>query len=163
VSADLLSLRGRVVIIGAGVAGLMTALELAPRPVIVLSKAPLGAEGSTLWAQGGIAAAMADDDDPALHAADTIDAGDGLTDPKIAERFALAAPQVIERLSRLGVRFDRTQDGRYALGLEAAHSRPRIVHAGGDGTGREITRASLRLGERGRSLFSRASRREASS
>src|SRR6516162_711002 len=93
VSADLLSLRGRVVVVGAGVAGLLTALELAPRRVIVLSKAPLGAEGSTLWAQGGIAAAMADDDSPALHATDTIAAGDGLTDPGIAKQFARAAPQ----------------------------------------------------------------------
>ena len=134
-SADLLPLRDSVVVVGAGVAGLMMALELAPRPVIVLSKAPLGVEGSTPWAQGGIAAAMADDDGPALHAADTITAGDGLTDPEIAERFARATPQAIERLSRLGSRFDRTRDGGYALGLEAAHSRPRIVHAGGDGTG----------------------------
>ena len=57
-TAEILSLRGRVVIVGAGVAGLMTALELAPRPVVVLSKGPLGAEGSTLWAQGGLAAAL---------------------------------------------------------------------------------------------------------
>jgi L-aspartate oxidase len=151
-SADLLSLRGFVVVVGAGVAGLMTALELAPRPVIVLSKASLGAEGSTLWAQGGIAAAMADNDGPALHAADTIAAGDGLTDPAIAEQFARAAPRAIERLSRLGARFDRTRDGGYALGLEAAHSRPRIVHAGGDGTGREIMRALVAAARGTRSI-----------
>jgi L-aspartate oxidase len=152
VSADLLPLRGSVVAVGAGVAGLMTALELAPRPVIVLNKAPLGAEGSTLWAQGGIAAAMADDDGPSLHAGDTIAAGDGLTDPEIAEQFARAAPQAIERLSRLGVRFDRTPDGGYALGLEAAHRRPRIVHAGGDGTGREIMRALVAAARLTRSI-----------
>jgi len=140
-SADVTPLRGCVIVIGAGVAGLMTALELAPRPVLVLSKAPLGAEGSTLWAQGGVAAAIGADDSPALHAADTIAAGDGLTDPAIAEQFARAAPDAIERLSRLGARFDRTRDGAYALGLEAAHRRARIVHAGGDGTGREIMRA----------------------
>ena len=152
-SAKLPPLRDSVVVVGAGVAGLMTALELAPRPVTVLSRAPLGAEGSTPWAQGGIAAAMADDDGPALHAADTIAAGDGLTDPEIAEQFARAAPQAIERLSRLGSRFDRTtRDGGYALGLEAAHSRPRIVHAGGDGTGREIMRALITAARLTRSI-----------
>ena len=130
----------------------MTALELAPRRVSVLSRAPLGAEGSTLWAQGGIAAAMADDDGPALHAADTIVAGDGLTDPEIAEQFAQAAPQAIGKLSRIGARFDRTNGGGYALGLEAAHSRPRIVHAGGDGTGREIMRALVAAARRASSI-----------
>jgi L-aspartate oxidase len=130
----------------------MTALELAPRPVIVLSKAALDAEGSTLWAQGGVAAAMADDDGPAIHAADTIAAGDGLTDPGIAEQFARAAPRAIEKLSRLGARFDRTPDGGYALGLEAAHSHPRIVHAGGDGTGREIMRALVAVARHARSI-----------
>ncbi len=140
-TAELFALRGRVVVIGAGVAGLMTALELAPRPVVVLSKAPLGAEGSTLWAQGGMAAALGLDDSPALHAADTTAAGDGLCDPAIVDRFARAAPEAIEKLARLGVRFDRTGDGGFAIGLEAAHSRRRIAHAGGDGTGRELMRA----------------------
>src|SRR6185437_16838537 len=105
VSADLIPLHDSVVVVGAGIAGLMTALELAPRPVVLLSKAPLGAEGSTLWAQGGLAAAIGDGDSPALHAADTIAAGDGLTDPKIADEFARGAPRAIERLFCLGVRF----------------------------------------------------------
>ena len=151
-SADLLPLRGSVVVIGAGMAGLMTALELAPRPVIVLSKAPLGTEGSTLWAQGGVAAAIGGDDSPALHEADTIAAGDGVTDLEIAAQFACAAPQTIERLSRLGARFDRTRDGRYALGLEAAHSRPRIVRASGDGTGPELMRALVAAARATRSI-----------
>jgi len=141
VTAEPLGLRGRVVIVGAGVAGLTAALELAPRPVLLLSKAPLGAEGSTLWAQGGMAAALGPDDNPALHAADTIAAGAGLCDAAIVERFVRAAPTMIERLARLGMRFDRTPDGGFALGLEAAHCRRRIVHAGGDGTGRELMRA----------------------
>ena len=132
---------GRPVIVGAGVSGLMTALELAPRPVVVLSKAPLGAEGSTLWAQGGMAAALGPDDSPALHAADTIAAGDGLSDAAIVDRFARAAPEAIVKLARLGVRFDRKPDGGFALGLEAAHSRSRIAHVGGDGAGRELMRA----------------------
>src|SRR5271157_5463197 len=140
-SAEILKLRGRVAIVGAGVAGLTTALELAPRPVVVLSKGPLGAEGSTLWAQGGLAAAMGANDSPAMHAADTLAAGDGFSDAAIVDQFTRSAPAAIERLARLGVRFDRTSDGGFALGLEAAHCRRRIVHAGGDGTGRELMRA----------------------
>ena len=142
-SAEILSLRGRVVIVGAGIAGLMTALELAPRPVVVLSKGPLAAESSTLWAQGGLAAAMGASDSAALHAADTRAAGDGLSDAAIVDEFVRAAPAAIVRLARLGVRFDRTDDGGFALGLEAAHSRARIVHAGGDGAGRELMRALI--------------------
>src|SRR5580658_622899 len=140
-TAEILELRGRVVIIGAGVAGLVTALELAPRPVVVLTKGLLGAEGSTLWAQGGLAAAFGSGDSPALHAADTLKAGDGVCDPAIVNRFTRAAPAAISRLARLGVRFDRTVGGGFALGLEAAHGQARIVHAGGDGAGRELMRA----------------------
>jgi L-aspartate oxidase len=141
VTAAPLAYPGRPVIVGAGVAGLMTALELAPRPVLVLSKAPLGAEGSTLWAQGGMAAALGPDDGPGLHGADTMAAGDGLCDAAIVDRFARAAPGALEKLAHLGVRFDRKLDGSFALGLEAAHSRSRIAHVGGDGAGRELMRA----------------------
>ncbi len=140
-SADLHTLDGRVAIVGAGVAGLMAALRLAPRPVVLVSKSPLGSEASTLWAQGGIAAALGPDDGPDLHAADTLAAGDGLCAPRIVERFTRAAPQAIAELASLGVAFDREGDGGFALGLEAAHRRRRIVHAGGDGTGRELMRA----------------------
>ena len=142
-SAEILPLRGRVVIVGAGIAGLMTALELAPRPVVVLSKGPLGAESSTLWAQGGLAAAMGAGDSPALHAADTLAAGDGLGDAAIVDEFTRAAPAAIVRLARLGVRFDRADNGGFALGLEAAHAQARVVHAGGDGAGRELMRALI--------------------
>ena len=142
-SAEILKLSGRVVIVGAGVAGLMTALELAPRPAVVLSKGPLGAEGSTLWAQGGLAAAIGAGDSPALHAADTLAAGDGVCDPAIVDQFTRAAPAAISRLARLGVRFDRAEGGGFALGLEAAHGQARIVHAGGDGAGRELMRALI--------------------
>jgi L-aspartate oxidase len=148
VSAGLQTLEGRVAIVGAGVAGLMTALRLAPRPVILVSKAPLGAEASTLWAQGGLAAAFGSDDSPELHAADTLAAGDGLCAPLIVERFTRAAPQAIEELARLGVAFDRARDGGFALGLEGAHRRRRIVHSSGDGTGRELMRALVAAARR---------------
>jgi L-aspartate oxidase len=148
VSAGLHTLDGRVAIVGAGVAGLMTALRLAPRPVVLVSKAPLGAEASSLWAQGGLAAALGPDDSPDLHAADTLAAGDGLCAPEVVERFARAAPQAIDELARLGVAFDRDRAGGFALGLEAAHRRRRIVHAGGDGTGRELMRALVAAARR---------------
>jgi L-aspartate oxidase len=136
-------LAGCPVIIGGGAAGLMTALHMAPEPVVVLSKSPLGAEASSLWAQGGLAAAMGEDDAPALHLADTITAGAGLCNEAVASRMVNAAPAAVENLVRLGVAFDRQPDGGWRLGLEAAHGRNRIVHATGDGTGREIMRALI--------------------
>jgi len=142
-STGISTLAGRPVIIGGGAAGLMTALHLAPEPVVLLSKSPLGAEASSLWAQGGLAAAMGDDDAPALHLADTIAAGAGLCDEAVASKIVHAAPAAVENLVRLGVDFDRRPDGGWRLGLEAAHGRNRIVHATGDGTGREIMRALI--------------------
>ncbi|MGY3453267.1 L-aspartate oxidase [Bradyrhizobium sp. USDA 4353] len=142
-SINLSDLAGRPVIIGGGAAGLMTALALAPEPVVLLSKSPLGAEASSMWAQGGLAAAVGRDDDPALHLADTIAAGAGLCDEAAARRIIDAAPAAVARLAQLGVAFDRDAQGRWRLGLEAAHSRKRIVHATGDGTGREIMRALI--------------------
>jgi L-aspartate oxidase len=141
VTQDFRDFAGRPVIIGAGIAGLMTALRLAPEPVVLLSKAPLATESSSAWAQGGLAASCGTDDTPALHATDTLAAGDGLCDPAVVERITAAAPAAIEALQQFGVRFDRGPDGALSLGLEAAHSRHRIVHANGDGTGREIVRA----------------------
>ncbi|HEY8336988.1 MAG TPA: L-aspartate oxidase [Tardiphaga sp.] len=135
---------GAPVIIGGGLAGLMTALALAPQPVLLLTKAPLGFETSSMLAQGGIAASVGADDDASLHLADTLAAGDGLCDRAIAAAILAAAPVAIERLVRLGVAFDRDANGDIVLGLEAAHSRRRIVHAGGDASGRDIIRALAR-------------------
>jgi L-aspartate oxidase len=129
------------VIVGGGIAGLITALRLAPMPAIVLAKAPLQTEASSAWAQGGIAAAVGQDDNPPLHLRDTIAAGDGLCDVDIARQVTASGPTAIETLLRYGVRFDRDAVGQLSLGLEAAHSRRRIVHAHGDATGREIMRA----------------------
>ncbi len=126
-------------VLGGGIAGLFTALKLAPMPVTVLSGARPGAAGSSAWAQGGIAAAMSPDDDWRDHARDTIAAGAGLCDPAIAELVAREAPSRIADLLDYGAPFDRKSDGRLALGLEAAHSRPRIVHVKGDRAGAEIS------------------------
>ena len=122
----------------------MTALALAPQPVLLLTSAPLGLESSSALAQGGIAASIGADDDASLHLEDTLAAGDGLCDEAVAAAILAAAPAAIEQLVRLGVVFDRDAGGNIALGLEAAHSRRRIVHAGGDATGRDIIRALAR-------------------
>ncbi|KMO12904.1 L-aspartate oxidase [Methylobacterium platani] len=134
----------RVVVVGAGVAGLATALRLAPLPVTLVTAASLGEETATAWAQGGIAAAIGADDAPALHAADTLAAGAGLSDPEVARRVAEAGPGLVDWLTGLGLAFDRGPDGAPALGLEAAHSRRRIVKAGGDATGAAVLRTLAR-------------------
>ena len=135
---------GAPVIIGGGLAGLMTALVLAPQPVLLLTRAPLGFEASSALAQGGIAASLGADDNMSLHLADTLAAGDGLCDEAVAAAILASAPAAIEQLARLGVQFDRDAGGSLLLGLEAAHSRRRIVHAGGDATGRDMIRALAR-------------------
>ncbi len=132
-----------ILIIGAGVAGLYTALKLAPRPVTVITARPLGTEASSGWAQGGMAAAIGADDSPALHFSDTMEAGAGLVDPEAARILVEGAADAVEDLARLGVRFDRDSKGDYVLGREAAHCRKRIVHATGDQAGAEIMRALI--------------------
>jgi len=134
--------RHHVVVVGAGLGGLVTALELAPAPVLLLSRAPLGHELATAWAQGGIAAAIGPEDDPTQHAADTHAAGDGLCDPAVVSLVTREAPACIERLERFGVRFDRDPSGQLSLGREGGHGRRRIVHAR-DATGSAIAQALI--------------------
>lgn len=127
-------------IVGSGIAGLRAAIALAPfGRVLVLTKAA-ATESNTGYAQGGIAAAIDAGDSPALHAADTIRAGDGLCDEDAVSVLVEEGPRYVRELIDWGVRFDRAPDGRPALGLEAVHSVRRVLHAG-DATGREIGRA----------------------
>ncbi len=131
----------RPLIIGSGIAGLYVALrlrELGLRPTIV-TKSRLE-ESNTRYAQGGIAAAIGPSDSPALHLTDTIRAGDGLVDRDAARVLTSEAPARIADLVRYGVPFD-TVEGQISLGREAAHSRSRILHAGGDATGLSIEEA----------------------
>jgi len=130
-----------IVIVGGGLAGLFCALKLAPRPVTLISAAPLGQGSSSAWAQGGIAAAVAEGDTPEAHAADTIAVGGGLVDAAVALGIAREAAPRIHDLLTYGVPFDRDLEGRLAVGREAAHSARRIVHVRGDGAGAAIIAA----------------------
>jgi len=136
------------VVVGSGIAGLFTALRLARHGrVAVVTKAELE-ETNTRYAQGGIAAAWAPDDSPALHASDTLAAGAGLCDPKAVRVLTEEAPARIADLLSYGVAFDA------GLGLEGAHSRSRVLHAGGDATGARIEAAlCAALRDAGVSIF----------
>jgi L-aspartate oxidase len=127
-------------VIGAGVAGLRAAVELAPAGrVVVLAKREV-TDSNTQWAQGGIAAALSDEDEISLHLQDTLNAGDGLCNVEAAKVLVEEAPERIEELIQWGTEFDR-QGTKLTFGREGAHSRNRILHAHGDSTGREILRA----------------------
>src|SRR6266704_4052583 len=127
-------------VIGAGVAGLRAAVELAPAGrVLVLAKREVK-DSSTQFAQGGIAAALSDEDEISLHLQDTLNAGDGLCNPEAARVLVEDAPERIEELIAWGTQFDR-EGTKLTFGREGAHSRNRILHAHGDSTGREIQRA----------------------
>jgi L-aspartate oxidase len=123
-------------IVGAGIAGLWTAwrLSVEGRGAVVLTKCAL-ADSASAWAQGGIAVALSPGDSPAEHAADTMAAGRGLSDPEAVRVLTTEGPDRIRELLALGAQFDLGTDGRLRFGLEAAHTRPRIIHAGGDRTG----------------------------
>jgi L-aspartate oxidase len=141
-----------VVVVGGGAAGLYSALTAADAgaTVAVVSRKPLS-ESSSFWAQGGLAAAIGPDDSAELHVEDTLAAGRRTCRPSAAELLALEAPGVVEELERRGVQFDREPDGSLSLALEGGHSRRRVVHAGGAGTGRRITErlAALAAGHDG--------------
>ena len=134
---------GDVVIIGAGLAGLFTALKLAPLPVTVIAAAPLGEGASSMWAQGGIAAAVGEGDSADKHAADTIEAGNGIVDPGVAHLVADEAGERIRDLLTYGVPFDRDLQGHYVLSKEAAHSEKRVVRVSGDRAGAAIMQALI--------------------
>ncbi len=129
----------QVAVVGAGAAGLYTALHAARLggAVSIISATPL-AESSSYWAQGGLAAALAAQDSPERHLADTIVAGRGAVRETAARILCDEAPAAVADLAELGVRFDADRHGDLALGLEGGHSVRRIVHAGGAATGRRI-------------------------
>jgi L-aspartate oxidase len=134
-------LRADVAVVGAGAAGLYAALSAAREGarVALVSRSPL-AQTASYWAQGGIAAALADDDSPALHAQDTVAAARAAARGSAVRALCEESPARVRELEALGVRFDADRHGNLSLGLEGGHSRRRIVHAGGAATGRRITR-----------------------
>ncbi|MCD0452279.1 L-aspartate oxidase [Actinocorallia sp. API 0066] len=132
-----------VVVIGSGIAGLVAAIRAAAHGrVLLVTKALLDA-GSTRWAQGGIAAALAPEDSPAEHLADTLTAGVGLCDEDAVAALVTEGPGAVRRLIEAGAHFDLAPDGSVSLTREGGHHRRRIAHAGGDATGAEISRALL--------------------
>jgi L-aspartate oxidase len=134
--------RADYAVVGSGIAGLRAAIELsAAGSVLVLAKSNLS-DSATAWAQGGIAVALSDEDEIGLHEQDTINAGDGLCRPEAVALLVEEGPKYIAQLIEWGTEFDRAGT-KLAFTREAAHSRSRILHAHGDSTGREISRALL--------------------
>ncbi len=132
-----------VVIVGSGIAGLYTALNLDNSlKVALLSKTSLD-ENNTSLAQGGIAAAIKDNDSPRLHMTDTLRAGDWVNDEKAVEVLVNEAKENIANTLEIGINYDRDEEGSIVTTLEGGHSRRRILHAGGDATGREIHRGLM--------------------
>jgi L-aspartate oxidase len=134
--------RADYAVVGSGIAGLRAAIELSESgSVLVLAKSNLS-DSATAWAQGGIAVALSDEDEIGLHEQDTIKAGDGLCRPEAVALLVEEGPKYIAQLIEWGTEFDRAGT-KLAFTREAAHSRSRILHAHGDSTGREISRALL--------------------
>ncbi|MFF7488853.1 L-aspartate oxidase [Streptomyces luteogriseus] len=136
------SIAADVVVVGSGVAGLTAALrcEAAGLRTVVVTKARLD-DGSTRWAQGGIAAALGEGDTPEQHLEDTLVAGAGVCDEDAVRLLVTEGPDAVRRLIETGARFDESSEGELALTREGGHHRRRIAHAGGDATGAEISRA----------------------
>ncbi|CAN7189795.1 L-aspartate oxidase [Knoellia sp. LjRoot47] len=133
-----------VIVVGSGIAGLTCALRLREQVdrVLLVTKTVLD-EGSTAWAQGGIAAALHPEDSPEEHLEDTLVAGVGLCDRDAVEALVTEGPKRVRELVALGAEFDRDAEGEIKLTREGGHHRDRIAHAGGDATGREISRALI--------------------
>ena len=134
--------RADVIVVGSGIAGLTAALRARRlgRTVLLVTKATVDA-GSTKWAQGGIAAALSEEDSPDEHLHDTLVAGVGLCDDDAVRILVTEGPEAVRELIDIGARFDVDDSGAIALTREGGHLRDRIAHAGGDATGAEISRA----------------------
>jgi len=136
------TIRADAIVVGSGIAGLTAALELRTRVphVLLVTKGQL-VSGSTVWAQGGIAAVLDPADSTSAHLEDTLVAGGGLCDPAAVEVLVTEGPARVRELVRRGALFDLAPDGEIALTREGGHHADRIVHAGGDATGAEVSRA----------------------
>lgn len=146
------TLNADVLVIGSGAAGMATALALAPLNVLLVTKTEGLVGGSTAYAQGGIATVFAKGDSPELHANDTHFAGAGLTDKAAVNHLTTEGAKVVEQLLALGMPFDRDNQGNISVGLEAAHTMARIVHAGGDATGWHLSQTLAKAVEKARHI-----------
>ena len=135
------TLTADVVVVGSGVAGLTAALHAAAPGSVLLVTKVLVDDGSTRWAQGGVAAALDPADSPEEHLQDTLVAGVGLCDEDAVRVLCTEGPARLRELVALGAAFDRDASGELSLTREGGHGRNRIVHAGGDATGAEVSRA----------------------
>ena len=151
-------IRADIAVVGAGGAGLYSALSAARAGarVALVSATPL-AQTASYWAQGGLAAALAADDSPQQHLADTLRAGRAAVRRSAAQVLVAEAPDRVRDLQALGVRFDADRFGRLSLGLEGGHSVRRVVHAGGSATGRRVVRqlSAIAVEEPGISVIER--------
>src|SRR5256885_1344526 len=129
-------------VLGSGIAGLRAALTLARAGSVLVVTKDQPTESNTGYAQGGIAVAMGNDDDPSLHLEDTLSAGAGIVCEPAARILVEEGPERIREIASWGARFDR-EEGRLAFTREAAHSRSRVLHALGDATGWEMVRSLL--------------------
>jgi len=138
------TVKADVIVVGSGVAGLTTALNIRSSglSVLLVTKAKID-EGSTKWAQGGIAAALGPGDTPDQHKKDTLIAGAGLCDTAAVDVLVSEGPEAVRKLIARGAVFDTSETGEIALTREGGHLRNRILHAGGDATGAEVSRALL--------------------
>jgi L-aspartate oxidase len=138
------SAQADVIVVGSGIAGLTTALQVRTfgLSVLLVTKAKVD-EGSTKWAQGGIAAALGDDDSPEAHEKDTLVAGAGLCDTEAVRVLVTEGPDAVRMLIARGAKFDLEASGEMSLTREGGHLQNRIIHAGGDATGAEVERALI--------------------
>ena len=131
-----------VIVVGSGIAGLTTALQARTYglSVLIVTKSKVD-EGSTKWAQGGIAAALGPGDTPDQHLKDTLVAGADLCDVEAVRVLVTEGPAAVRKLIERGAIFDTEETGEISLTREGGHLRNRILHAGGDATGAEVSRA----------------------
>jgi L-aspartate oxidase len=141
-----------VVVVGSGIGGLVCALSLAPKSVTLITKTEQPDSGSSVLAQGGIAAAIGPDDSPEAHAADTLSAGAGLSDPQRTRELTDEGAASLNWLLQEGIAFDRDLEGGLSLAKEAAHQFPRVVHAGGDATGQVLVQGLIKRAREERSI-----------
>ena len=129
---------GHIVVIGTGLAALYSAVLMAPLPVLIVARGAFDMDSSSIWAQGGVAASVGAQDNAEFHLRDTVYVGGGLVNEDAARKVVYDAASCVSDLEKMGVHFDRDDEGNLRLGLEGGHSFPRVMHARGDATGAAI-------------------------